>query len=131
MKNIRSWTLAALIAAFAVFYPGTVVAEPEVGQKWNVANYCVGVDEEFIRQFTDAVVRGGTTVYQNMVSRPGGPCYDTRAHNTEVIRVTLMKRLWAFDVPTGEKLVMWLAEDTNGVEGYVWLGPDWGEDPET
>ena len=98
-----------------------------VGDQWRTGNYCVGENSEFIRRFTDEIVRGGVNVYWRFMNEPQTPCYDARIHSfISAIVVTLKKKMWSFELPSGEKLTMWLAADLNGALGYVWI-PQEGE----
>lgn len=83
---------------------------------------CVGVDLDFMEDFTAAVIRGGYATYTKMIQSPDIPCYDVRIlSNTEPVQVRLKEKLWKFEVLGGEKLNMWLAEDSAGTPGYVWI----------
>lgn len=126
MKKIYTWFTAALVVGLVAFStPAT--ADFVAGDTWPVGNYCIGVDREFIRQFTAAVVRGGFESYMAIVSPPSSPCYDVRFHSIQPVNVTLKERLWGFTMPDGENLVMWEVEDPQGNMGYTWLSPNWNE----
>lgn len=125
MNTVRKLALSvALVSIFTMWDGGSVLADGVVGEKWTVGNYCARVDLDFIRQFTDVVVRGGYEAYMTIVSRPNGPCYDVRVHGIDPAQVILKERMWGFTLPDGEELVMWRVEDANGVQGYTWLSPD-------
>ena len=121
MKKI--WLLAAVLAmGIAPFSTPATANEP--GDEWTVGSYCIGTDLEFIRKFTDDIVRGGIEVYRHYMSDPSAPCYDTRMHpQIQPVGVVLVERLWAFSVLGGEELIMWVVEDNTGMRGYSWFSP--------
>ena len=83
--------------------------------------YCVGEDLEFIRNFSDDIVRNGVERYFELMRAPSIPCYDMRLHNVSPIVVILQEKLWRMTLPSGEELDMWFAEDEDGTRGYVWV----------
>ena len=61
------------------------------------------LDVEFMRDFTNAIVRGGLDTYKKIVSDPASPCVDIRAHpGQQPVPVTLVKKMWDFVLPHGE-----------------------------
>ncbi len=129
MKTIRDWTAVAVLSLGLLAISTTpVAAEPVVGEKWTIGNFCVGVDLNFMRQFTNLVVRGGVPAYQSLITREGSPCFDLQHNLTTTVNVFLREKLWGFTLPEGEELVMWRVEDTKGVHGYTWMSPDQGAD---
>jgi hypothetical protein len=130
MKTIRNWTATiALTIALIIPYGNVAVAEPVAGDPWIIGNFCVGVDLNFMREFTNRIVRGGVPAYRAIVTTKGSPCFDLRHNLTDTVNVILRERLWRFTLPEGEKLVMWRVEDAKGAQGYTWLSPDQGQDP--
>jgi len=123
MKKIWIWFTSALVLGLVAFST-PAVAEPVVGDSWNLGSFCTNVDLEFMRAFTNLVVRGGIPAYQTLITTEGSPCYDRRHNLAGSVSVVLKEKLWGFTLPDGEELVMWRVEDMNGVRGYTWLGPD-------
>lgn len=124
MNTVRKLALSMMILGFVLGGTGAVLAAPVVGDQWTIGNFCVGVDLEFMRQFTNLVVRGGVSAYRSLITTTGSPCFDTRHNLSQTINVFLRKKLWGFTLPDGEKLIMWQIEDIAGAYGYTWLAPD-------
>lgn len=124
MKKICIWFIAALAFGLVAFSTPATAEGQAVGDKWTIGNFCMNVDREFMRKFTNLVVRGGTAAYQAIITTPGSPCYESRHRMFSPVIVTLKERLWGFILPSGEELIMWLIVDQYGLEGYTWLIPD-------
>lgn len=123
---MKSLILSLFLVLFTFGGTGAVIAGPpnthSIGDKVLFTNYCVIDDLEFIRKFTDVLVRDGMPAYQALITGGNLPCYDSRFHkfiNTPV-SLQLTKRLWGFELPSGEQLVMWKIEDRVGAVGYAW-----------
>jgi hypothetical protein len=124
MKKICVWGVAPFAALALMLTSVPAVAEPVAGDPWTIGNFCVGVDLNFMREFTNRVVRGGMPAYQSIITTKGSPCFDLRHNLTDTVDVVLKERLWRFTLPEGEELVMWRVEDTKGIQGYTWMAPD-------
>jgi hypothetical protein len=125
MKTIRNWTaVAALSLGLLAISTAPMAAEPVVGEQWTIGNFCVGVDLNFMRQFTNLVVRGGVPAYRSIITTKGSPCFDMRHNLADTVNVFLKEKLWGFTLPEGKKLVMWRVEDTKGIQGYTWMPLD-------
>ena len=122
MKKICMW-FAVLALGLVAFSTPAMTGEP--GDLWTIGSYCIGDDPEFIRNFTDAIVRGGIDTYREFMNNPVVPCFDTRMHgNIKPVQVVLVENLWDFTLPGGEALTMWVIEDSNGRRGYTWIAPE-------
>lgn len=125
MKKVYAWFTAALALGLVAF--STPATAGESGDPWTVGSYCLGDNSEFIRRFTDAIVRGGIDTYRGYMDNPAIPCYDTRMHpRVPAVRVVLVEKLWDFTLPGGEALTIWVIEDANGRRGYTWITPEGG-----
>lgn len=121
---MKKLLIAAVLALGIVPFSTSAMAEGEVGDTWTIGNYCLGDSLEMIREFTNAIVRGGLPVYKQIVNDPASPCTDIRSDpRLKPVQVTLIKEMWAFVLPGGEELVMWEIVDKSGQKGYTWLRP--------
>ena len=128
MKKFRNLAAVAVVLSLVAFSGTPATAEPSVGDSWDLGSFCINVDLEFMRKFTNIVVRGGMPAYKTIITTKGSPCFDKRHSLAKSVLVVLKEKLWGFTLPDGEKLIMWRVEDVQGVEGYTWLEVDRGED---
>jgi len=109
--------------------PGTeafrqFIGAPDVGDNVVVGAYCVRVDIPFMKAFTALVVNGGDSAYWEFVNQQAVPCYDYRKHQVNSVRATLVKKLWEFELPTGQRFNMWEVMSQTGNPAYTWLPID-------
>ena len=123
---MKALLLSFLLALFVFGIAPFAKAEPpksfSVGEVLSFYSFCVADSPKFIRKFTDVLVRYGMSAYKTLVLEKDFPCYDYRAQTNIAfpLKLTLVKRLWAFELPSGEQLVMWKVKDTEGALGYGW-----------
>lgn len=84
--------------------------------------YCVGVDVAFMKKFTAMLGQYGTYGYWDFIEQKGAPCFDTRMNRvkTKFVQVTLLERMWEFDLYEEKRYVMWKVKDRHNVMGYTW-----------
>lgn len=122
-----------LLFVFACSTPSTVVVQSSTeasrqsigistaGDPVVVGAYCVGVDISFMKAFTAVVVEGGDSAYWDFIRQEGSPCYDIRVHSIKPVRAILLKKLWEFELPTGQRFNMWEVKDEKGRPAYTWV----------
>lgn len=116
--------LLAAVLALGISTPAIAGHENVVGDQWTIGNYCLGDSVVMIREFTNAIVRGGMETYKAIIMDPNSPCSDIRTEpGAQPVQVTLVKRMWSFVLPGGEELIMWEVVDRGGNKGYTWLLP--------
>ncbi len=121
---MKKFWFAILLLGLVAFSTPATAEEAASGDKYTIGNYCLGIDPEFIRSFTDALTKGGLDLYKKMLADPANPCIDTRMHTQyRPVQVFLVKWLWDFKLPGGEELAMWEIIDRGGNRGYTWLMP--------
>ncbi len=80
---------------------------PQPGQVVMVHAYCVGVDREFMRRFTEVLTVRGMEAYRQIMGSDTIPCFDSRVHDLTPQPVVLRTYLWDVILPSGEELQFW------------------------